>query len=106
MQLNIAGHHIDLTDALKVYVHDKLGRVEHYFDQVIDGHVVLRHEKFMNIAEVTLRAPGNTLFAVSEDKDMYAAIDSLADKLERQVIKYKEKLTDHHVAENQKNMIL
>lgn len=99
MQLNITGHHVDLTAALRSYVMEKLGRVEHYFDHVIDGHVILRHEKFINVAEVTLHAAGTTLFAETEDKDMYAAIDGLADKLERQVKKYKEKLMDHHLPE-------
>lgn len=102
MHLKIAGQHVDLTDALKNYVTEKLGRVDQYFDKVIDAQVVLRHEKFRNSVEVTLFAAGTTIHAEMEDKDMYAAIDGVADKLERQVIKYKEKVTDHHNVENQK----
>ncbi|MHB0888164.1 ribosome hibernation-promoting factor, HPF/YfiA family [Acidithiobacillus sp.] len=104
MQLTITGQHLDLTDALKSYVTEKLGRVDHYFDHVIDGHVVLKytaHEKLPNAAEVTVHAPGRTFHAESEDQDMYAAIDLLAAKLEVQVRNHKEKLTDrrnHHQA--------
>lgn len=97
MQLTITGQHLDLTDALKSFVAEKLGRVDHYFDHVTDGHVVLKymaHEKLPNSAEVTVHAPGHTFHAESGDQDMYAAIDLLADKLEAQVRSHKEKLTD------------
>ena len=96
MHLKITGQHLDLTDALKNYVNEKIGGVDQYFDNVIDAEVVLRQEKFRNSIEVTLFAAGQTLHAEAEDKDMYAAIDAASDKLERQVIRYKEKLTNHH----------
>ena len=102
MHISITGHHVDLSEPLKQYVNEKLGRVEQYFDNVIDGHVVLRHEKFRNYAEVNLHVAGATLHASSEDKDMYAAIDDLADKLERQVIKHKEKSGNHVGASKRK----
>lgn len=104
MQISITGHHVELTDPLKQYVKEKLGRVEQYFDNVIDGHVVLRHEKIRNHAEVNLNVAGAVLHASTEDKDMYAAIDELADKLERQVVKYKEKLNNTHIGASKRQL--
>ncbi|MEK8089954.1 ribosome hibernation-promoting factor, HPF/YfiA family [Thermithiobacillus plumbiphilus] len=100
MHLKITGQHLDLTEALKNYVNEKIGGVDQYFDNVIDAEVVLRQEKFRNSIEVTLFAAGQTLHAEAEDKDMYAAIDAASDKLERQVVRYKEKLTNHHPHHN------
>lgn len=97
MQLTITGQHVELTDAIRAYAEEKLGRIDHYFDQVLDGHVVLKflsHEKVNNVAEVSVHAPGNTFYAEARDQDMYAAIDALSDKLEGQVRRFKEKLTE------------
>ena len=96
MQLNLTGHHVDITPALRDYVNSKLERLERHFDQVTNVHVVLSVEKLRQKAEATIQITGNTVFADAEDQDMYAAIDALIDKLDRQVRKHKEKLTDHH----------
>jgi putative sigma-54 modulation protein len=99
MQINLTGHHVDLTQALRDYVNDKFERLERHFDNVIDVHVILTVEKLQQKAEATMLVSGNNLFADATDQDMYAAIDALVDKLDRQVVKHKEKLKDHHRAE-------
>lgn len=96
MQTDITGHHIDVTDSLRDYVNQKMERVERHFDIISKAHVVLSVEKQRQKAEATLQVKGNRVFAESVDEDMYAAIDSLVDKLDRQVKKHKEKITDHH----------
>jgi len=94
MNLNLSGHHLDITPALRTYVQDKLGRVTRHFDHVIDAHVVLSVDKLRQKAEVTLRVRGKDIHCASEDADLYAAIDLLIDKLDRQVLKYKDKRQD------------
>ncbi|MBI4696881.1 MAG: ribosome-associated translation inhibitor RaiA [Gammaproteobacteria bacterium] len=96
MQLNISGHHVELSPALNDYIKSKLQRIERHFDQVVDAHVVLGVERQRHKAEATIHVSGNTLHAASEHDDMYAAIDLLLDKLDRQVRKHKEKVTNHH----------
>ncbi len=96
MKTDISGQHIEITDSLREYVNSKMERVERHFDLVSSAHVVLSVEKQRNKAEATLQLKGNKIFADSVDEDMYAAIDSLTDKLDRQVKKHKEKITDHH----------
>jgi putative sigma-54 modulation protein len=95
MQLNLTGHHVDLTDALRSYVSNKIERIERHFDHVTNVHVILSVEKLRNKAEATVHVNGGDLFADATDSDMYAAIDALVDKLDRQIKKHKEKLTDH-----------
>jgi putative sigma-54 modulation protein len=99
MQINLTGHHVELTPPLHDYVNSKMERLERHFDHVTDIHVVLSVEKLRHKAEATLHVSGGTLFADAVQEDMYAAIDSLTDKLDRQVKKHKEKLTDHHRSE-------
>jgi putative sigma-54 modulation protein len=99
MQINLTGHHVELTPPLHDYVNAKMERLERHFDHVTDIHVVLSVEKLRHKAEATLHVSGGTLFADAVQEDMYAAIDSLTDKLDRQVKKHKEKLTDHHRSE-------
>ena len=99
MQLNLTGHHVDLTTPMRDYVNSKMERLERHFDHVTDIHVVLSVEKQRHKAEATMNVSGGKLFADSVQGDMYAAIDSLVDKLDRQVKKHKEKLTDHHRSE-------
>jgi putative sigma-54 modulation protein len=96
MQLNLTGHHVDITDALRGYVTNKLERLERHFDQVTNVHVILSVEKLRQKAEATINMKGNNIFADCEDENMYAAIDALTDKLDRQIRKHKEKVTDHH----------
>src|SRR3989304_8963798 len=102
MQLTLPGHHIDVTPARRDYVEKKMDRVVRHFDQVIDVHCVLTVEKLQHRAEATLGVSGAVIHADSIDGDMYAAIDALADKLDRRVRKHKEKLTDHRAAEVQR----
>jgi len=99
MQIDLTGHHIDITAALRAYVHEKLGRLERHFDHVINAHVILTVEKLQHKAEAYMLVSGSKLFADAVQDDMYAAIDVLADKLDRQVIKHKEKVKDHHRVE-------
>lgn len=96
MNLRISGHHIEVTQALRDYVTEKLGRVTSHFDNVIDVVVILSVEKLKQKAEITVRVPGKDIYVEAEESDMYAAIDALVDKLERQVQKHKQKVQDHH----------
>jgi putative sigma-54 modulation protein len=102
MQLTLTGHHMEVSDALKDYVGSKLERIERHFDLVTDVHCVLTVEKLRHRAEATLHVSGGTIFADAIEDDMYAAIDGLVDKLDRQVKKHKEKLSDHHPREANK----
>jgi putative sigma-54 modulation protein len=95
MQITITGHHLEVTEALKNYVNEKFQRLERHFDHVIDTHVILSVEKLVQKAEATVRVNGANLFAVEEQADLYAAIDGLIDKLDRQTIKHKEKQNGH-----------
>jgi len=95
MQIDITGHHVDITPALRNYVHAKLERLERHFDHLTGMHVVLTVTKLEHRAEATLQVNHGKLFADAVDSDMYAAIDALSDKLARQVTKHKEKLTNH-----------
>jgi len=102
MQLNLTGHHVDITPPLREYIGSKLERLERHFDHVTNIHCVLTVEKLRHKAEATVHVSGNTLFADAVEDDMYAAVDALIDKLDRQVRKYKEKLTDHHARDSMK----
>ena len=96
MQLDVSGHHVDVSPALKSYVKTKFNRLERHFDIATHAHVILTVEKLDQKAEATVHVTGGNLFADAVDADMYAAIDALADKLDRQLKRHKEKLTDHH----------
>jgi putative sigma-54 modulation protein len=96
MQLNLTGHHVDVTPALRAYVSEKLQKLERHFDQVTGIHCILTVEKLRHKAEARVNLSGGSLFADAVEDDMYAAVDSLVDKLDRQILKHKEKLTDHH----------
>lgn len=97
MQLNVSGQQIEITEPLRNYVAEKIGRIQKHFDHVTNTNVVLHFEKKKNrhMAEATINAKGAQLHANSEGDDMYAAIDALADKLDRQVLKHKEKTSTH-----------
>ncbi|MBE7214103.1 ribosome hibernation promoting factor [Shewanella psychropiezotolerans] len=95
MQINLTGHHIEITTSLRQYVEEKFTKLERHFDQINNVHVILNVQKMQQKAEAKLHLAGGEVFAMSENADMYAAIDSLIDKLDRQVIKHKEKLTKH-----------
>ena len=96
MRIEINGHQIDVTPALRDYVLSRLDKLERHSDQLLDGHVILSVEKLVQKAEATLNLAGRSMHAEATAEDMYAAIDLLADKLDRQVLKHKEKVTDHH----------
>lgn len=95
MQINIQGHHIDLTDSMQDYVHSKFQKLERFFDHINTIHVILRVEKLRQIAEATLHINHGEIHATADDENMYAAIDGLVDKLTRQLNKHKEKLSSH-----------
>ena len=99
MNLHISGHHLEITPALHDYVTSKLERVTRHFDHVIDVNVILSVEKLKQKAEVTVHLPGKDIFVEAIDEDLYAAIDGLGDKLDRQIQKHKQKLQDHHRGE-------
>lgn len=94
MQLNITGHHVDLTDSLKEYVSTKLEKLERHFDHISNVQVTLSVQKLRQIAEATLHISGGDIHATAEQEDMYASIDQLVDKLDRQILKHKEKNVD------------
>ena len=95
MNINITGHHVEVTAAINDYVKAKLDRVIRHFDNVSSVHVILSIDKLKQKAEITLHVKGKDIYADSIDADLYAAIDALVDKLDRQVLKYKEKQSDH-----------
>ena len=96
MQLELTGHHVEITQALRDYVTTKLDKIARHFDLVNDAHCILTVEKLRHKAEATVRVNGSNIHAEATEEDMYAAIDALTDKLERRVRKHKEKLVDHH----------
>ena len=99
MQINITGHHIDVTSALRAYVTGKLQRISRHFDNVIAINVILKVENPQyQLAEATVLAAGKSLFAQDAHSDMYAAIDGLADKLDKQVRRHKDRIRGHHAS--------
>ncbi len=102
MQLNVSGHHVEVTDSLRGYVESKIERLERHFDLVSDVHCILTVEKLRHKAEAKVNVNGGTIFAETTEEDMYAAIDGLVDKLDRRVRKHKEKMADHHARDTQK----
>ncbi|EED33886.1 ribosomal subunit interface protein [gamma proteobacterium NOR5-3] len=95
MQIVISGHHVEVTDALREYVNTKFERLQRHYSQISNSEVTLIVEKMVQKAEATVHIAGKDLFAAADSEDMYAAIDSLADKLDRQLIKHKEKHRPH-----------
>ena len=95
MQVNLSGHHVEITDSLRNYVNEKIERLDRHFDKALDMHIVLTVEKLRHKAEATLHVSGSNLHADDVQEDMYAAIDGLIDKLDRQGKKHKEKLSSH-----------
>lgn len=100
MQIDLSGHHVDITDSMRDYVNEKIGKLEKHFERVTDVHVILSVEKQVQKAEATIHVKGNKIFAQADNEDMYVAIDMLADKLDRQILKHKEKLKSHRGGKN------
>ena len=95
MQVSLSGHHVDITESLRNYVNEKVDKLDRHFDQALDIHIVLTVEKLRHKAEATLHVSGGNLHADDVQEDMYAAIDGLVDKLDRQGKKHKEKMKNH-----------
>ena len=91
MQITVSGHHVEVTDAMRDYVNTKVSKLHRHFDQITNTDVTLTVEKLVQKAEATVHVAGADLFAHAESVDMYAAIDGMTDKLDRQLIKHKEK---------------
>ena len=105
MQVNLTGHHVDITNALRAYVDEKIARLERHFDHVTNVHVILSVEKKTQKAEATVHIAGADVFADAVHEDMYAAIDALVDKLDRQVLRHKEKVKSHRGNGNRESSI-
>ena len=95
MHVTVTFRHMDASDAVRGYAEDKIKRIEKYLQPPVEAHLILEVDKFMHRAEVDLRAKGLHVNAVETTADMYAAIDKVADKIERQVQKHKEKVKKH-----------
>ena len=96
MQLNISGHHVDVTDAMRSYAAEKMRKLERHHEHITNAHIVLSVEKQRQCAEATIHVSGADLFADAGSEDLYAAIDMLMDKLYRQLIRHKEKTINRH----------
>ena len=92
MQINISGHHVDVTDSMQAYVEEKMSKLTRHFDNITNGQVTLTVVKDRQTAEATIHVTGHDLHAKAENEDMYTAIDQMTDKLDRQVLKHKEKM--------------
>lgn len=95
MQLTISGHHLEITTAIRDYITQKFSKLERHYEQITSTQVILTVDNLSQNAEATVHVSGAELFANSQHEDMYAAIDALTDKLDRQLIKYKEKHRGH-----------
>lgn len=102
MEVTVAGHHLEVTPALRQYVETKLSRLQRHFDYLTGVHCILTVEKLEHKAEATVHLTGSTIHADAIEENMYAAVDGLIDKLDRQVRRHKEKLTDHHARDVEK----
>ena len=96
MNLNMTGHHLEITPSIRDYVSAKMIRINRHFDHVIDVNMILTVEKLQQKIEANVHLSGKDIFVESESPDMYAAIDLLIDKLDRQIIKHKEKVKNKH----------
>jgi putative sigma-54 modulation protein len=95
MNVQVSGHHVEVTQAIRDYVLAKLERVQRHFDHVIEINVILSVQKLKQKAEISVHMPGKDIHVECDDTDMYAAIDLMMDKLDRQIIKHKQKTYDH-----------
>ena len=95
MQLNLSGHHLDITSSIRQHTSDKLTKIKHHFDNVMNVNMILEVQKDLQKAEATIHVSGADLFAKAQSDDMYVSIDQLINKLDSQIIKHKEKLHNH-----------
>ncbi len=105
MQISISGQHVDVTPALREHVEEKLDKIIRHFDHLTNTHVVLQVEKNRHKAEANINARGVQFHAAAEADDMYAAIDSMTNKLDRQVLKHKDKVSNHHSDNSAKSAV-
>ena len=104
MQINITGHRMDITPAIRSFTEEKFQKLERHFDHITSINVVYDVEKLRQIAEATVYVAKGELHASAESEDLYSAIDSLVDKLNRQVMKHKEKLLGHRDHHNPRDL--
>jgi putative sigma-54 modulation protein len=95
MQLKLSGHHLDITSSIRQHTSDKLTKIKHHFDNVMNVNMILEVQKDLQKAEATIHVSGADLFAKAQSNDMYVSIDQLINKLDSQIIKHKEKLHNH-----------
>ncbi|RUM80780.1 MAG: ribosome-associated translation inhibitor RaiA [Candidatus Thioglobus sp.] len=95
MQLSISGHHLDITEAIKQHSIEKLSKIKHHFDHLININMILGVDKDVQKAEATIHISGADLFAKAESDNLYVSIDQMVNKLDSQIKKHKEKLNDH-----------
>ncbi|AJR07393.1 ribosome hibernation promoting factor [Photobacterium gaetbulicola] len=95
MQINLTGHHVEITPSMREYVETKFNKLERFFDKINNVHVILNVEKLQQVAEATLHINAGEIHAKADSENMYAAIDALTDKLVRQLNKHKDKLNSH-----------
>ena len=95
MNLNLTGHHVEITPPIRDYVSSKLKRVAHHFDHLIEVNMILSVEKLRHRIEANVHLRGKDLFVEADHEDLYAAIDAMADKLDRQVLRYKDRASNH-----------
>jgi putative sigma-54 modulation protein len=105
MNLHMTGHHLEITPSMRDYVSSKMTRINRHFDHVIDVNMILSVEKLRQKIEANVHLSGKDIYVESEDADMYAAIDLLVDKLDRQIVKHKEKIKNKHLADAPKRML-
>lgn len=103
MNLQLTGHHLEITPAIREYATSKFSKIKRHFDNVIDVNIILSVEKLKQKAEATVHISGKDVFVECEDENLYAAIDALVDRLDRQVLKHKEKLSDRRHDESGKH---
>ena len=103
MNIQLTGRHLEITPPIREYVTGKFGKIKRHFDNVIDVNVILSVEKLKQKAEATVHISGKDVFVECDDENLYAAIDALVDKLDRQVIKHKEKLSDRRHGDSGKH---
>ena len=95
MQLNLSGHHLDITSSIRQHTSDKLTKIQHHFGNIMNVNMTLEVQKDLQKAEATIHVSGADLFAKAQSSDMYVSIDQLINKLDSQIIKHKEKLHNH-----------
>ncbi len=95
MQINFTGHNVDVTPTLRTFTQEKFNKLERHFEKIISIHVSFDIEKIMQVAEATVHIVKGEIHAHAESEDLYTAIDNLVDKLDRQLIKHKEKISEH-----------